>query len=243
VNPPKGEENLPRPSVIVIWCKQGEISSSSAIVPYNPQQNGVTRWKNRSRATKTMIHYRDLPMFLWAKARNTAIYIQNRCPNGILEDKTPEEAFTGVKPEVSCFCLFRCPIYIHVRVEKRTKFDPSNRKHLFVCYSETSKAYKVYIPEQRKTILSRDVKYEEDIASKKSHELIPMIENEELEALKVEPRSLVTSKSIQHPSSEEGLTVVEFWYLGKWSPSVIDVSNTKGGKVPLPHFTLCYKVK
>jgi hypothetical protein len=36
---------------------------------------------------------------------------------------------------------------------------------------------------------------------------------------------------------------VKFWYLGKWSPSVIDVPNTKGGKVPLPYLTLCYKVK
>jgi len=30
----------------------------------------------------------------------------------------------------------------------------------------------------------------------------------------------------------EGL--VKFWYLGNWSPSVIDVPITKGGKVPLP---------
>ena len=28
------------------------------------------------------------------------MYIQNRCPHSILKDKTPEEVFLGIKPEV-----------------------------------------------------------------------------------------------------------------------------------------------
>ena len=106
-----------------------------------------------------------------------------------LEDKTPKEAFTGVKPKVSHFCIFDCQIYIHMPIEKRTKLEPSSMKRLFVSYSETSKAYKVYILEQRKTLTSRDVKFEEDFASRKSHEPIPVIEDEEQEASKFEPRS------------------------------------------------------
>jgi hypothetical protein len=117
-------------------------------------------------------------MFLWAEEYNTAVYIQNRCPRRILEDKTPKEAFTGVKLEVSHFCIFDCPIYIHVPIEKRIKLEPSNEKGLFVGYSETSKAYKVSIPKQGKTTMSRDVKFEEDFASRKSHEPIPMTEDE-----------------------------------------------------------------
>jgi hypothetical protein len=118
-----------------------------------------------------------------------------------------EEAFTGVKPEVSHFRIFGCPVYIHVPVEKRTKLEPSNRKGLFVGYSETSKAYKVYIPEQRKTVVSRDVKFEEDFASRKSHEPIPVTENEEQEALKVEPGSPKSPSSGQQPSGEEEETL------------------------------------
>jgi hypothetical protein len=81
-----------------------------------------------------------------------------------LEDKIPEEVFTVVKPEVSHFHIFGCPIYIHVSVEKRTNLEPSSRKGLFVCYNETSKDYRVYILEQRKIVVSRDVKFEEDFA-------------------------------------------------------------------------------
>jgi hypothetical protein len=118
-------------------------------------------------------------MFIWVEACNTIVYIQNWCPHKILEDKTLEEAFIGVKPDVSHFCIFGCLVYIHVPVEKRTKLEPSSRKGLFVVYSETSKAYRVIIPEQRKTIVSQDVKFEEVFASRKSHVPILVIEVEE----------------------------------------------------------------
>jgi hypothetical protein len=67
-----------------------------------------------------------------------------------LEDKTPKEGFTSVKPKVSHFCIFGCAVYIHVPIKKRTKLEPFSRKGLFVGYSDTSKTYKVYIPKQRK---------------------------------------------------------------------------------------------
>jgi hypothetical protein len=88
-----------------------------------------------------------------------------------LGDKTPEEAFTGVKPKIGHFRIFGCPVYIHVPVEKRTKLEPSGEKGIFVGYNETSKAYRIFIPAQRKTMVSRDVKFEENLASRKSHEL------------------------------------------------------------------------
>jgi hypothetical protein len=118
-----------------------------------------------------------------------------------LDDKTAKDAFTSVKSEMSHFRIFGCPIYIHIGIENRTKLEPSNSKGLFVGYKETSKANKIYIPEQWKIVISRDVKFE-DFASKKSHEPIPMTEVE-LEAPKVEPRSPVISKAVNQPSSEE----------------------------------------
>jgi hypothetical protein len=85
--------------------------------------------------------------------------------------------------------------------------EPSSKKGLFVGYSETSKAYKVFIPKQRKTIVSKDVKFEEDFASRKSHEPIPVAEDEEQEASKVEPGSPMISREVQQPSGKEGETV------------------------------------
>jgi hypothetical protein len=93
-----------------------------------------------------MIHDQDLPMFLWEEACNMTVYVQNRSPHKVLEDKTPEEAFFGVKPEIGHFHIFGCSVYIHVPAEKRTKLEPSREKGLFISYSETSKAYRIWIP-------------------------------------------------------------------------------------------------
>jgi hypothetical protein len=81
-------------------------------------------------------------------------------------------------------------------VEKRTKLEPSSEKGLFVDYNETLKDYKVYIPNKRKTLVSRDVKFEEGFASRKSHDLIPVIVDEEKEAPKVEPGSLMIPRLV-----------------------------------------------
>ena len=58
---------------------------------------------------------------------------------------TLEEAFTRVKPEMGHLRIFGCPVYIHVPEEKRTKLEPSGKKGTFVGYSESSKAYRIYI--------------------------------------------------------------------------------------------------
>jgi transposase InsO family protein len=96
-------------------------------MPYNPQQNGVAERKNWSiiSAVKAMIHDQSLPMFLWAEACNTTVYLQNRSPQRILEDKTPEEAIASKRPEKGHLGIFGCPVYIHIPVEKRTKLQPS----------------------------------------------------------------------------------------------------------------------
>jgi hypothetical protein len=135
-------------------------------VPYNPQQNGVVERKNRTiiKATKAMIHDQSLPMTLWAEACMTAVYVQNHSPHQILKNITPEEAFTKVKPEIGHFRIFGCPVYLHVPKESRSKLEPSGRKGTFVGYSESSKAYRIYIPGQRQIEVSKDVTFEEEVA-------------------------------------------------------------------------------
>jgi transposase InsO family protein len=45
--------------------------------PYNPQQNGVAKRKNKKimEVVKTMIHDQDLPMCLWAEAAMVVVYV------------------------------------------------------------------------------------------------------------------------------------------------------------------------
>jgi len=88
-----------------------------------------------------------------------------------LGNKTPEEAFTGNKPDISNLRIFGCVTYSHVPEEKRTKLEPAADKGIFVGYSETSKAFRIYIPALRKVVLRRDVRFEEDAAFRRSRGL------------------------------------------------------------------------
>jgi len=96
------------------------------------------------------------------------IYVQNRIPHRILGDKTPEEAFSTMKPKIGHLRIFGCPTYIHVFVEKRTKLESLRHKGIFVGYNETSKDYRIFTPTQQKTIVSREVKFEKNLTSRKS---------------------------------------------------------------------------
>ena len=49
-------------------------------------------------AVKAMIHDQDLSMYLLAEAARTVVYVQNRSPHKVLENKTPEEVFSGKVP-------------------------------------------------------------------------------------------------------------------------------------------------
>ena len=94
-------------------------------------------------AIKAMIHDQDLPMYLWAEAARTTVYVQNRISHSALGNKTLEEMFTGENPKVSHLKIFGCPIYIHIPKEKRSNLDPSGKKGLFVGYSNQSKAFQI----------------------------------------------------------------------------------------------------
>ena len=109
-----------------------------------------------------MLHDQDLCMHLWAEAARIAVYVQNRTPHRVLENKTPEEVFSIKKPKFSHLRMFGYPIYIHIPKEKRTKLDPSGEKGIFVGYSESSKAYRIYFPGYKKIDISRDVTFDED---------------------------------------------------------------------------------
>ena len=77
-------------------CKDSGIKREFS-TPYNPQQNGIAERKNRTimEDARAMLHDQDIPMHLWAEATRTAVYVQNCTPHKLLENKTPEEVFSG----------------------------------------------------------------------------------------------------------------------------------------------------
>jgi hypothetical protein len=129
----------------------------------------------------------------------TTMYVQNRSPHNILKNMNPEEAFTGVNPEVGHFRIFGCPVYFHVPKEKRTKLDPSCRKGTFVGYSESSKAHWIYIPGQRQIEVSKDVTFEEEITFRRSRESQIENDSEKKEETIPSPPSTIQRETVTDP--------------------------------------------
>jgi hypothetical protein len=119
------------------------------------------------------------------------VYVQNRLSHSALGFKTPEEMFTGKKPEVSHlkYLVVQC-LFIY-RKEKRNKLKPSGKKGIFVGYCEVSKAFKIYIPGHRHIEISRDVTFDEEAALKKSRRC--QLE----EVCEEEPVNLRTTESVR----------------------------------------------
>lgn len=197
------------------FCKEAGIKRQWT-VPYNPQQNGIVERKNRTicEAAKAMMLDQDLPNSLWAETTRKTMYIQNRCPHVILKDKTPEEVFIGKKLEVGHLRIFGCHVYIHVPKKKRTKMEPLGKKGLFVGYSETSKAYKIFIFGTRLIEVSRDVTFHEEATFQRSRELQDDSELEEPEVptaenLVPESTSLDIQREEEHDEHDETVDPLE----------------------------------
>ena len=119
-----------------------------------------------------MLHDQDLPHYLWAEACNTTVYIQNRVPHKVLGKMTPEEAFTGKKPDVGHFRIFGSLAYCHISGDTRTKLDQTGERGYFVGYSETSKAYRIFIPGTKRIIVKRDIRLMEENAFRMSRDFL-----------------------------------------------------------------------
>lgn len=128
--------------------------------PYCPEQNGVAERKNRTliEMARCMLIDANLPNIFWDEAVNTANYIQNRIitkgANGI-----PFELWNGNKSGIDYFRIFGTKCFVFTPKEKRRKLDNTAKAMIFVGYDENSKAYRCYDSEQRKIVISRNVRF------------------------------------------------------------------------------------
>ncbi|KAF5759182.1 putative RNA-directed DNA polymerase [Helianthus annuus] len=131
---------------------------------YTPQQNGVAERKNRTlmELSRSMLRMKNLSHSYWAEVVACAAYLINRAITKSIPNITPQEAWSGRKPSVGHLKVFGCVAYAHVPKQNRGKLDDKVEKAIFIGYSESSKAYKLYNPITRKTIISRDVVFDEE---------------------------------------------------------------------------------
>lgn len=80
-----------------------------------------------------------------------------------LKNQTPYEIWFGIKPTVTHLRSFGCKAHMLDKTPNKDKLDPKSIACIFVGYSSSSKAYRLWNPTSRKILSSRDVKFLEDI--------------------------------------------------------------------------------
>ncbi|KAG8502376.1 hypothetical protein CXB51_000462 [Gossypium anomalum] len=109
-------------------------------VRHTPQQNGIAKRMNRTIMEK-------------AEAASTACFLINRSPSVAIEKKALQEVWSGNPANYSDLKIFGCPAYAHV---DNGKLEPRSIKCVFLGYKAGVKGYKLWCPENRKVVISRD---------------------------------------------------------------------------------------
>ncbi|GJZ91664.1 ribonuclease H-like domain-containing protein, partial [Tanacetum coccineum] len=96
------------------------------------------------KAASTMLADSKLPATFWAKAVNTACYVQNRVLVVKPHNKTSYELFHSRTPTLSFMRPFGCHITNLNTIDPLGKFDGKADEGFFVGYSLNSKAFRVF---------------------------------------------------------------------------------------------------
>ncbi len=134
-------------------------------VTYTPEHNGRAERDMRTivEAARTMIHSKQLPLKLWAEAVNTAVYVMNCTGPSPVKDKTPFELFYNKKPSINHLRVFGSEVFVHIPKEKRKKWNKKAKRGIFIGYSDDTKGYRVWIEEENKIEITRDIIFNENL--------------------------------------------------------------------------------
>ncbi|KAL6337946.1 hypothetical protein AAG906_005411 [Vitis piasezkii] len=127
------------------YCNKHGINHNFS-APRTPQQNGVVERKNRTlqEMARTMLNENNLPKYFWAEAVNTSCYVLNRILLRPILKKTPYELWKSKKPNISHFKVFGCKCFILNTKDNLGKFDAKSDVGIFLGYSTSSKAFRVF---------------------------------------------------------------------------------------------------
>nr|GEU34380.1 hypothetical protein [Tanacetum cinerariifolium] len=127
-----------------------------------PQQNSAVERKNRTlvEATRTMLTFENLPLFLWAEAIAPTCFTQNRLIIYKHFDKTPYELINKRKPNIKFFYVFGCRCYLLNDYDDVGKLKEKGDIGVFIGYSKENAAFRVYNKLTRKINESVNVNFD-----------------------------------------------------------------------------------
>ena len=104
---------------IIFFQNAEKVHESSCID--TPQQNGVAERKIRHllNVTRALLHYHNVPKYLWGEAVLTATYVINRVPSKVLNNQSPFQCLIDFYPDLKLHSplplkVFGCVCFVHL---------------------------------------------------------------------------------------------------------------------------------
>jgi hypothetical protein len=126
-------------------------------------KNGVAERNNRTivELARSMMTSKGLPNLFWAEAVAPTVYLLNLSPAKEVINRTPFEAWFERKSGVRHLGVFDCIAYSLITSQNRIKLDEKSEKCIFIRYCTQSKGYRLYNLVSGKTMISRNVIFDE----------------------------------------------------------------------------------
>jgi GAG-pre-integrase domain/Integrase core domain len=132
--------------------------------PNTPPENGVAEHANGyiMGHAQSLLQDTGLPKAFWGHA----VHIHNITPSrALLGNTTPHEAYFGQKLNLLCLRVFGCKAHVQVPEKYRNKLNAHSVECIYLGYSDTKKAYRVYDHQSKWFYKSRDVIFDEGMGT------------------------------------------------------------------------------
>ena len=188
---------------------------------------------------RIMLHEYNLPLYFWAEAVNTSCYISKRVFKRPILNKTSYELWNNRKFKISYLRVFGCKCFILNTKDNLEKFDSKANDRIFLDYSTTRKACRVFNKRTPVVKESIHVVFDEsnpldprkDMCSVDDivDEFVDMNTQEEntSKPLKLEGPSKKESEEMPQPSLEDNLP--KDWQFKKAHPQDLIIGDTTQG--------------
>ncbi|KAK6781838.1 hypothetical protein RDI58_019634 [Solanum bulbocastanum] len=119
--------------------------------PYTPQQNSRV----------AMLFNANVPTSYWVDVFSSAVYIINRLPTKVLNNKSPFELLFFERPNYHNFKVYGCQVFPYLRDYADHKLSSRSLPCIFIGYSSQYKGYRCLDPATSRIYVTRHARFDE----------------------------------------------------------------------------------